>query len=191
MAFLQVDFFSGRAGDGHADACASSAKNIETNRSFRNPEGWELPDALSIARHERRSYHLDAAHLHRAVRKRTRNRRCDAQHTPWMVHRHEKHGLPYWTYLSKRAAADLPVFLSRHVGPAGRNVCRRVFSMGGYGALKLALGVPETFGAAASLSGATDITRVFSAEMLAGSPHAGLWFSKRFWHFTGSQRQRK
>ena len=46
--------------------------------------------------------------------------------------------------------------------------------MGGYGAVKLALGAPETFGAAASLSGALDIQRVYR-ERDIGTPAAAVF----------------
>ena len=90
-----------------------------------------------------------------------------------------KHGLPYWTYLSKELPQICRSFFP-NMSDRREETFAAGLSMGGYGALKLALGVPETFGAAASLSGATDITRVFSAEMLAGSPHEVSVFQNAF-----------
>lgn len=83
-----------------------------------------------------------------------------------------KCGLPYYTYVSR----EVP------------KVCRRFFScisrrkednfvagnsMGGYGALKLALLNPDTFGAAASLSGAFDPAA--TAEMERDQFYPSLW----------------
>ena len=66
-----------------------------------------------------------------------------------------KHGYRYWDYvrheLLVKARALFPISTKRErTFVAGH-------SMGGYGALKLALSMPETFAAAASLSGACDL----------------------------------
>ncbi len=66
-----------------------------------------------------------------------------------------KHGYRYWDFVSDelvhKARALFPVSDRReHTFVAGQ-------SMGGYGALKLALSKPETFAAAASLSGTCDL----------------------------------
>ena len=49
-------------------------------------------------------------------------------------------------------------------------------SMGGYGAWKLGLGAPETFGAAASMSGVLDVARRVKEEAadIARKP-SGFW----------------
>ncbi|MCI8443497.1 MAG: esterase family protein [Provencibacterium sp.] len=69
-----------------------------------------------------------------------------------------RHGGRYFDYVAK----ELPricreFFPSMSSSPQDTYVAG--LSMGGYGALKLALAAPETFGAAASLSGAVDIAR--------------------------------
>ncbi|MEP7049745.1 MAG: alpha/beta hydrolase family protein [Pseudomonadota bacterium] len=66
-----------------------------------------------------------------------------------------KHGYRYWDYVSDellvKARALFPLSARREATfVAGQ-------SMGGYGALKLALSMPETFAAAASLSGTCDL----------------------------------
>ena len=66
-----------------------------------------------------------------------------------------KNGPKYWTFISE----ELPRIVKSFFPVSSR--CEDTFvaglSMGGYGALKLALRCPEKFAAAASLSGVTDI----------------------------------
>lgn len=66
-----------------------------------------------------------------------------------------KHGYKYWTYLSQELPALIEQFFPiRH----SRNKTMVAgLSMGGYGAMKLALTYPERFCAAASFSGVLDI----------------------------------
>src|SRR4051812_23107710 len=68
----------------------------------------------------------------------------------------EAHGHPYWTYLTE----ELPRTVARFFNVSGRREDTFVagLSMGGYGALKWALRQPERFAAAASLSGALDLS---------------------------------
>lgn len=68
-------------------------------------------------------------------------------------------GEKYWTYISE----ELPEIIGRsfRVSQAREDALVAGLSMGGFGALKLALNHPERFAAAASLSGVVD---------LAGSP---------------------
>jgi putative tributyrin esterase len=65
------------------------------------------------------------------------------------------HGSKYWTFISK----ELPSLISRwfKVSAEKQKTFVAGISMGGYGALKLALKQPERFAAAASISGALDI----------------------------------
>lgn len=74
----------------------------------------------------------------------------------------ERHGHRYWTYLSE----ELPVALGSMLRFSTRREDTYVagLSMGGYGALKLALRHPERFAAAASLSGALDLQEVLTGE---------------------------
>ncbi len=68
-------------------------------------------------------------------------------------------GEPYFTTVSE----DLPNFLSETYGFSKKREHRFIMgnSMGGYGALKLALSFPESFSAAVSLSGVTDLVYRF------------------------------
>ncbi|WP_314067839.1 alpha/beta hydrolase family protein [uncultured Vagococcus sp.] len=70
------------------------------------------------------------------------------------------YGLKYWQHISE----ELPK-ICREFFPRMSNKREETFvaglSMGGYGAFKLGLGKSETFGAAASLSGALDIATAF------------------------------
>lgn len=77
-------------------------------------------------------------------------------------------GHPYWTYLSE----ELPEIVASFFGVSQRPEETFVagLSMGGYGALKLALRHPERFGAAASLSGALDLR-----EMATRADRKGLF----------------
>jgi putative tributyrin esterase len=76
----------------------------------------------------------------------------------------EAYGGHYWTFVSE----ELPELVERffRVSQAREDTFVAGLSMGGYGALKLAFRRPERFAAAASLSGALDITA------LARSPRA-------------------
>lgn len=64
-------------------------------------------------------------------------------------------GEKYWTYISE----ELPAIVRRsfHVSDDPAQTFVAGLSMGGFGALKLALNYPERFGAAASLSGVVDL----------------------------------
>jgi putative tributyrin esterase len=65
-------------------------------------------------------------------------------------------GEAYWTFV----AEELPQIVARtfHVSTAREDTFVAGLSMGGFGAFKLALNHPERFAAAASLSGAVDLT---------------------------------
>ena len=94
----------------------------------------------------------------------------------------EAYGLRYWTFVSE----ELPELVGRffRVSQAREDTFVAGLSMGGYGALKLALRQPGRFAAAASLSGALDVAtlarstreedpmiwhRVFGARSVEGS----------------------
>ncbi len=64
-------------------------------------------------------------------------------------------GWPYLTYLAEELPRILQTFL--HVSPKREDTYAAGLSMGGYGAVKLALAYPEKFGYAASFSGALDL----------------------------------
>lgn len=71
----------------------------------------------------------------------------------------EVYGGRYWDYVSE----ELPQIMSQFFRISGRPEDTFVagLSMGGYGAMRLALTHPERFAAAASFSGAVDIARLF------------------------------
>ena len=96
----------------------------------------------------------------------------------------EAYGGKYWTFVSE----ELPQLVSRffRVSSSREDTFVAGLSMGGYGALKLALRQPERFAAAASLSGALDVVgfsrsprredptlwkRVFGGRVAGGSEH--------------------
>jgi S-formylglutathione hydrolase FrmB len=66
-------------------------------------------------------------------------------------------GARYWSYLSEELPAIMRSYFPLAVGRQRNYVAG--LSMGGYGALRLALAYPERFGAAASFSGALDVAR--------------------------------
>ncbi|MBU9728636.1 alpha/beta hydrolase [Diplocloster modestus] len=61
----------------------------------------------------------------------------------------------YWTYLS----VELPLFITGNFPVSGKraHTCAAGLSMGGYGALKLALRCPQQYGYAVSFSGMLDV----------------------------------
>ncbi len=87
----------------------------------------------------------------------------------------EAHGNRYWTFLSE----ELPQLVADSFEVSDRREDTFVagLSMGGYGALKWALRRPERFAAAASLSGALDVSEL----ALSG------WFSDAFRAVWGGQ----
>lgn len=71
-------------------------------------------------------------------------------------------GYDYWTYISE----ELPALVTRlfPVSSKPQQTFVAGLSMGGYGAFKLALSYPERFGAAASLSGALDMSANYAKD---------------------------
>jgi len=65
------------------------------------------------------------------------------------------HGSNYWKFISE----ELPAFIKRwfNVSRDPKNTFVAGLSMGGYGAMKLALGCPGQYAAAASIAGALDL----------------------------------
>jgi putative tributyrin esterase len=74
----------------------------------------------------------------------------------------EVHGHPYWTYVSEELPRIVQSFLRVSDDPADTFVAG--LSMGGYGALKLALTHPDRYAAAASLSGTLDLAYLVGRE---------------------------
>jgi putative tributyrin esterase len=67
-----------------------------------------------------------------------------------------KYGLKYWTFISEELPAICHEFFP-NMSDRREDTFAAGLSMGGYGALKLGLCAPETFGAVACLSGALDM----------------------------------
>ncbi len=70
-----------------------------------------------------------------------------------------KHGGAYWTFLSQELPSIVKSFFP--ISDRREDTFAAGLSMGGYGAFKLALALPERFAAAASLSGALDLARFY------------------------------
>src|SRR3954469_12567569 len=90
----------------------------------------------------------------------------------------EAHGHRYWTYLSEELPRVVGQFFNVSREPADTFVAG--LSMGGYGALKLQLPHPARYAAAASLSGALDLTAI------AGQPERAELIGRVFDHSVGS-----
>ncbi|GAA1879479.1 alpha/beta hydrolase family protein [Lapillicoccus jejuensis] len=84
----------------------------------------------------------------------------------------EVHGQKWWTWVSE----ELPTIVRRYLRVSGRREDTWVagLSMGGYGALKLALTHPDRYAGAACLSGAVDI------QALAQRPDRLVTFERIF-----------
>ena len=168
MAFLQVDFFSETFG-------------MSMNMNVILPQEIQVPNPVNGGRFPKPYPVMYLLHGwngdHTVWERRTSIERYAAQ-TGIAIVMPAVHlsfysdmacGLPYWTYLSQ----ELP------------NVCGQMFpqlstrredtwaaglSMGGYGALKLALGAPERFSIGASLSGAVDVASMVHRMASAPAP---------------------
>ena len=75
----------------------------------------------------------------------------------------ESYGGDYWTFLSEELPALVGSFF--RVSQERRDTFVAGLSMGGYGAMKLALRHPDRFAAAASLSGALDVARLAATRL--------------------------
>lgn len=84
-------------------------------------------------------------------------------------------GLNYFTYVAK----ELPEFITSLLPVSAKREDNYVagLSMGGYGALKIALTYPERYSKAASLSGALDIDEI---RKLANQEPRNVWFNAVF-----------
>ncbi len=160
MAFLQVQFFS-------------SALNVASTVNVILPEadqgigmdgsaGSDLPDVLYLLH----GYSDD----HSIWMRRTSVERYAAAHNlavimPAVNHSfycNEVFGERYWDYVSEELPQVMHRFLRLTDDPDRTFVAG--LSMGGYGAMRLALTCPERFGAAASFSGSVDLCDLFSWE---------------------------
>ena len=156
MAFLQIDFFS-KALD------VASAVNVimpERQGGIGIAGAGEAgkPDVLYLLH----GYSDD----HTIWMRRTSVERYAAQHNlcvimPAVNHSfycNEQYGENYWDYVSSELPQVMGHFLQITDDPMHTYVAG--LSMGGYGALRLALAQPERFAAAASFSGAVDLVGI-------------------------------
>ncbi len=158
MAFLQVQFFS------KALNVASTVNVIlpEANQGIGIAAAAEqtLPKVLYLLH----GYSDD----HSIWMRRTSVERYAAAHhlaviMPAVNHSfycNEVHGERYWDYVSDELPKTMHRFLRISDKPEDTAVAG--LSMGGYGAMRLALTYPERFAAAASFSGAVDISSIFN-----------------------------
>lgn len=93
------------------------------------------------------------------------------------------YGMRYWTFISEELPAICREFFPR-MSDKREDTLAAGLSMGGYGAWKLGLGASETFGAAASLSGALDIVGDYRRNV-------DLNLEKRFVGIFGSEEELK
>jgi S-formylglutathione hydrolase FrmB len=95
----------------------------------------------------------------------------------------QKYGYPYWTFISE----ELPLVVRQffHISDRREDTFVAGLSMGGYGALKLGLRRPDLFAAAASLSGALDLTRLVESADAKLTAEAQMIFGS-IDEFTGS-----
>ncbi len=87
------------------------------------------------------------------------------------------YGMRYWTFISRELPKICREFFPQ-MSTAREDTLAAGLSMGGYGAWKLGLGAGDTFGAAASLSGALDIVEDYRNNMKAGmedNPNAAVF----------------
>ncbi len=160
MAFLQVQFFS------DALNVASTVNVIlpEANQGIGigGSSGRRLPDVLYLLH----GYSDD----HSIWMRRTSVERYAAAHNlavimPAVNHSYycnEVHGERYWDYISEELPKTMHRFLRLSDRPESTFVAG--LSMGGYGAMRLALTYPKRFAAAASFSGAVDLADIFDQE---------------------------
>jgi len=73
-----------------------------------------------------------------------------------------KYGGKYWTFVSQELPALVKSFFP--ISDRREDTFAAGLSMGGYGAFKLGLSLPEQFAAAASLSGVMDVQRLFDTQ---------------------------
>jgi S-formylglutathione hydrolase FrmB len=153
MAFLQIQFFS-------AALNVASTVNVilpEANQGIGMgaSAAKQLPQVLYLLH----GYSDD----HSIWMRRTSVERYAANHNlavimPAVNHSfycNELHGERYWDYVSDELPKTMHRFLRLSDKPEDTYVAG--LSMGGYGAMRLALTYPERFAAAASFSGAVDI----------------------------------
>ncbi len=94
----------------------------------------------------------------------------------------ELHGNRYWDFISEEVPSVVQHFFQ--VSSRREDTYVAGLSMGGYGALKLALSYPERYAAAASFSGVVDIV-----DSMQQAPHRPVFPHGLFEHIYGSVQQ--
>lgn len=89
------------------------------------------------------------------------------------------YGMRYWTFVSEELPRICREFFPR-MSDKKEDTLAAGLSMGGYGAWKLGLGASETFGAAASLSGALDIVEDCCRHQESSDPNSRKLFTGIF-----------
>ena len=158
MAFLQVQFFSG---------CLNVASTVNVilpeakqGIGIKAGESDVLPKVLYLLH----GYSDD----HRIWMRRTSVERYAAERNlavimPAVNHSfycNEAYGERYWDYVSEELPATMHRFF--RLSDRAEDTYVAGLSMGGYGAMRLALTYPERFAAAASFSGAVRIERILT-----------------------------
>ena len=157
MAFLQIQFFS-------AALNVASTVNVilpEANQGIgiSASEDASLPKVLYLLH----GYSDD----HSIWMRRTSVERYAANHNlavimPAVNHSfycNEAYGEKYWDYVSEELPKTMHRFL--HLSSRPEDTYVAGLSMGGYGAMRLALTYPDRFAGAASFSGAVDLAGIF------------------------------
>ena len=157
MAFLQIQFFSG------ALNVASTVNVILPEANQGIGMGAAKEDTLPKVLYLLHGYSDD----HSIWMRRTSVERYAANHNlavimPAVNHSfycNEVYGEKYWDYVSDELPKTMKRFLRLSDRPEDTYVAG--LSMGGYGAMRLALTYPERFAGAASFSGAVDLAGSF------------------------------
>ena len=171
MAFFQIQFFS-------------AALNVASSVNVIMPEANQ-GIGMGASRDERLPKVLYLLHGysddHSIWMRRTSVERYAANHNlavimPAVNHSfycNEVYGEKYWDYVSSELPKTMHRFLRLSDRPEDTYVAG--LSMGGYGAMRLALTYPESFAAAASFSG-TEVDRVFGEKREIKGTENDLFF---------------
>ena len=164
MAFLQTQFYS---------AALNVASTV--NVILPEPNQGIGEDALPKVLYLLHGYSDD----HSIWMRRTSVERYAAEHNlavimPAVNHSfycNELHGERYWDYVSEELPRTMHRFF--HLSSRPEDTYAAGLSMGGYGAMRLALTWPERFAAAASFSGAVDVVTDIEKNLEKGEKPSG------------------